>query len=100
MMRFRLLIPVFVLLIIFLALENRPSSADAPPTPDATSVTFGPDIQNAITAILQAHKFVAGTPMQAGVYVLDLASGNSLDVNPGKAFSAASVMKIAVMIAM
>ncbi|HVO42915.1 MAG TPA: serine hydrolase [Aggregatilineales bacterium] len=86
----------FVLLIVGLSLTlgESVSRAQTAPTPE-----FRPELQDAILRYMVANQFVPGRAKQAAVYVLDLATGRSFTVNGNKAFSAASVTKVAVMVA-
>lgn len=49
---------------------------------------------------LQVQKYVPGSTRQGAVYVADLASGETLTVNPGVLFSGVSMTKIAVLVSL
>jgi beta-lactamase class A len=74
-----------------------PTAAQSTP---ASTPEFKPELRDAVLKALVNGGFVPGKPKQGAVYVRDLATGQGFTVNGGKAFSAASVMKIAVMVAL
>jgi beta-lactamase class A len=91
----RRLLTALIVCIIFANLVLSHQPVQAAPAADVNIIALMDDIE----AYLREAKFLAGTTRQGSVYLYDMKTRHQMSVNGDVTYSAASVSKIAVMLA-
>ncbi|MBX3086032.1 MAG: serine hydrolase [Anaerolineae bacterium] len=69
-------------------------------TPSASINQVLTDLGSDINNYLISRGFVAGTSRQASVFIMNLTTGQAFSINPNVAYTAASLLKVPLMVAM